>query len=96
MDTREAKQARYEAERDPLLKVFGNTIRALHEERGYTQESFARAANLHPTYIGCLERGEREPRLSIMLILADTLKVPLDRLAQGLPVPKERKPPPLS
>lgn len=92
MDRDEAKQARFKAERARILRAFGANLRELRGPR--TQEAIADLATLHPTYIGNLERGEREPKLSILLILADAFDVPLDRLAQGLPVPKERKLPP--
>lgn len=92
MDRDEAQQARFDAERARILRQFGGGLRELRGDR--TQEDVAFKANLHPTYIGNLERGEREPKLSILLILAETFDVSIDRLAQGLPVPRERKPPP--
>jgi transcriptional regulator with XRE-family HTH domain len=92
VDTDEVRQARFKAERMRILKAFGAGLRELRGDR--TQEDLAYEANLHPTYIGNLERGEREPKLSILLVLSETLGVSLDRLAQGLPVPRERKPPP--
>ena len=90
MDTDEVKQARFDAERDRILRQFGETLRELRGPR--TQEAIADLTNLHPTYIGLVERGRREPKLSVLLILADAFGVPLDRLARGLPVPAERKP----
>ncbi len=92
MDTGEAQQARFDAERARILQQFGAGLRELRGD--LTQEDVAFKANLHPTYIGNLERGEREPKLSILMVLAETFEVSLDRLAQGLPVPRERKPPP--
>ncbi len=92
MDTGEAQQARFDAERARILQQFGAGLRELRGD--FTQEDVAFKANLHPTYIGNLERGEREPKLSVLLVLAETFEVSLDRLAQGLPVPRERKPPP--
>jgi transcriptional regulator with XRE-family HTH domain len=92
VDTDEVRRARFKAERTRILQAFGASLRELRGDR--TQEDLAYEANLHPTYIGNLERGEREPKLSILLVLAETFGVSLDRLAQGLPVPRERKPPP--
>lgn len=77
-----------------LLKDFAATLRRLRETRFESQEAFADAASLHRTHVSFLERGGREPSLSTLLILADALGVSLDRLAQGLQVPKERRPPP--
>jgi hypothetical protein len=44
------------------------------------------------TDIGFLEQGRREPSLSTLLILAKTLKVPVQTLVENLPVPKKRRP----
>ena len=38
---------------------FGKSIRRLRIAKGWTQERLAEQANLHPTYIGGIERGER-------------------------------------
>jgi len=38
---------------------FGKKIRELRTAQGYSQESFAHAFDLHRTYIGCIERGEK-------------------------------------
>jgi transcriptional regulator with XRE-family HTH domain len=65
-----------------------------HERGSKSQEALAAAADVHRTYIGCLERGEREPGLLMLLILAKALDVSLDWLAQSLPVPVERRPQP--
>jgi transcriptional regulator with XRE-family HTH domain len=45
------------------------------------------------THVGFLEQGRREPSLSTLLILADALGVPVERLTQGLAVPRERRAP---
>jgi ribosome-binding protein aMBF1 (putative translation factor) len=84
----------YQAEREILLRDFGETLRELRETRFESQEALADAANLHRTHVSFLERGGREPSLSTLLILAETLGVSLDRLAQGQPAPKQRRPPP--
>ncbi len=45
--------------RHPLLTVFGERVRARRLELGFSQEGLAHAAELHRTYIGGVERGER-------------------------------------
>ena len=47
-----------EAEKRDLQNI-GNNIRRLRSEKGYSQESFADAVALHRTYMGGVERGER-------------------------------------
>jgi transcriptional regulator with XRE-family HTH domain len=82
----------YEAEREALLRAFGERLKALREARVGTQEELAFAAKLHRTHISLLERGKREPSLTTLLILAETLEVPIQKLSQGLAVPVKRRP----
>lgn len=42
-----------------LLVLFGLKIKELRKERGLSQEKLAELANLHRTYIGMIERGEK-------------------------------------
>lgn len=42
-----------------LQKKFGKKIRQLRKAKGLTQERLAEKARLEPTYIGAVERGER-------------------------------------
>ena len=84
----------YQAERALMLNDFAATLRELRKQRFSSQEALAEAASLHRTHVGYLEQGRREPSLATLLILADALDVPVARLAQGLAVPKERRPPP--
>jgi transcriptional regulator with XRE-family HTH domain len=83
----------YTAERELLLLAFGEKLRAERERRNVSQETLAEIANVHRTHLGALERGQREPHMSMLLILADALKVPPGALLEGLSVPRERKAP---
>ena len=58
-------------------KALGNRIRALRKARGLSQERLAEGAGLHRTYVGGVERGERNPTLSTMIRIADSLGVSL-------------------
>lgn len=49
---------------DEKLLIFGNHLRGLRLAKGITQEGLAERAGLHPTYIGGVERGERNLGLS--------------------------------
>ena len=59
----------------PPLKIFGDTIRELRKQKGLSQEDLADMCDLHRTYIGGVERGERNIGLLNILLLAKTLEV---------------------
>ena len=65
--------------------VFGTAVRALREERGYSQEELAERANLHRNYVGGVERGERNIGLENIVKLARALSVRTKDLFESLP-----------
>lgn len=63
-----------------LSKRFGMAVRERRTNAGISQEKLAELAGLHPTYIGMLERGVRNPTLDVAASLAKALKVGLPKL----------------
>ena len=59
------------------LKNFGKHIRTLRQSKNLSQEALADKAGMHRTYIGMLERGERNPALLNLIRLAEALDLPL-------------------
>jgi transcriptional regulator with XRE-family HTH domain len=88
-----AEQDAYTTEHARLLEAFGKRLRAERDRRNVSLETLAEIANVHRTHLGALELGQRDPRLSMLLILADALEVPPGALLEGLFVPRERKAP---
>lgn len=58
-----------------VQKQFGTQMRALRQQRGLSQEELAFSCNLDRTYIGSVERGERNISLVNIHIVAAALKV---------------------
>ena len=68
----------------PQLQKFGRKIRQQRQACGLSQEELAERCGLHRTYIGGIERGERNLALLNILKLAAALKVPPSQLMEGL------------
>lgn len=68
--------------KDADLAALGARLRTLRAATGMTQEGLASAAGLHWTYIGQIERGERNPTYKNLLRLAAGLGVEPARLMQ--------------
>ncbi len=62
------------------VRDFGKRLRELRKARGFSQEGFALQVNLDRTYIGGIERGERNPGLKVILRIADALDVAVEEL----------------
>jgi transcriptional regulator with XRE-family HTH domain len=67
-----------------LLSDFGGRIRALRHELNISQEKLAEMTDLHRTYIGGIERGERNPSLENINKIASALQVTLSKLFEGI------------
>jgi transcriptional regulator with XRE-family HTH domain len=46
-----------------ILKRFGETVKRLRTQKGWSQEDLAAKCGLHRTYIGSIERGGRNVSL---------------------------------
>jgi transcriptional regulator with XRE-family HTH domain len=64
--------------------AFGKRVRELRTQRELSQEELAHRAELHYTYIGGIERGERNPALVNIARLANALDVSLAELFAAL------------
>jgi transcriptional regulator with XRE-family HTH domain len=63
---------------------FGRAIRTRRHKLGVSQEEFADMCNLDRTYIGGVERGERNVSLINIERIAATLKISLSELFRGV------------
>ncbi len=67
-----------------ISKYVGQRIRNFRIEQGLSQEKLAELSNLHYTYIGQVERGEKNATLESIEKIAIALNVPLSRLFEKL------------
>ncbi len=66
--------------RDQRLVEFGHTVRELRKSRGLSQEGFADLAGIDRSYMGHIERGERNVTLIKVFLIAEALNVPVHQL----------------
>ena len=53
----------------------GRNVRRLREAKGWSQEEYADRADIHRTYVSDIERGRRNPTISVVEKLAKPLDV---------------------
>jgi len=58
-----------------LQRAVGRNLRAYRKERGLSQEAFAGVLGVHRTYMGAIERGERNLTLKSVERIAVKLDV---------------------
>ncbi|NMR28635.1 helix-turn-helix domain-containing protein [Crystallibacter degradans] len=66
------------------MSALGNNVKQARSQLSLSQEQLAERSGLHRTYVGAVERGERNPSLTSMLRLSDGLGVPLSELVRGI------------
>lgn len=63
---------------------FGRRVRELRISQGYSQEAFAAKCGLDRTYIGGIERGERNVALRNIQVISMALGITISELTAGL------------
>ncbi|MBN2225816.1 MAG: helix-turn-helix transcriptional regulator [candidate division Zixibacteria bacterium] len=63
-----------------ILKEFGRNVRRERLNKNLSQEELGFKAGLHRTYIGMIERGEKNITLGNISKIAKALKIPITRL----------------
>jgi transcriptional regulator with XRE-family HTH domain len=66
-----------------LIDVFARNVRLLRQQANLSQDALAERAGLHRTYVGSIERGERNVSLENIERLAKALNVPASRLMEA-------------
>ena len=60
-----------------IESAFGKRVRVLRSKKGLSQEDLAFKAGVHRTYLGSIERGERNPSLKNIVAIAHALDIEL-------------------
>lgn len=66
--------------KEKILIKFGERVRQLRKENGLSQEQLAFKANLHRTYIGMIERAEKNITLVNIQKIASALQIDIKEL----------------
>ena len=67
-----------------LIRQIGQRIRNYRVQKGFSQERLAELSGCHPTYIGQIERGEKNATLESIEKISSALKIPLSTLFEKL------------
>jgi transcriptional regulator with XRE-family HTH domain len=67
-----------------IQRAFGQRVLELRKARGWSQEALDQRSGLHWTYIGQVERGERNLTLLSIQKIAKGLKIEMIELFKGL------------
>lgn len=63
-----------------IVKVLGQRIRNYRIAKGLSQEKLAELSGCHPTYIGQIERGEKNATIESIEKISSALNIPLSKL----------------
>ena len=69
---------------EEVLKKFADKVRELRIKKNLSQEKLGELSNLHRTYIGMVERAEKNISLKNIQKIAKALNVRLENLFEGL------------
>lgn len=68
------------SQKDKILIRFGNRVRKIRNSQDISQERLAIDAGIERSYMGAIERGERNPTLVKIVSIAKALKVKTSEL----------------
>ena len=63
-----------------ILRQFGDEVKRLRKAKGWSQEELAKRAGLHRTYIGSIERSERNVSLMNIQRIAKAFNIKVRNL----------------
>ena len=79
----------FRLKRPTSLQLLGERIRQARKIKGLSQEDLALASNLAPSYIGGVERGQRNPSFKVLCAISKIIGRDVGSLCRNLPLPDE-------
>lgn len=76
-------------DRDKIIKVFAENVRAERARKNYSQEKLAEMADITPEYLARIEKEKYSPSLVVIANLAIALEVSIDKLIPSEELRKE-------
>ena len=70
----------YIMDKEPILIAFGQRVQGLRKERNLSQEQLADLTGVHRTYIGMIERAEKNITLRNIARIAEALEIKISDL----------------
>ncbi len=67
-----------------IQQRLGARIRVLRQKHGWSQEEFADRCGLHRSYMGAVERGEKNMTLATLRVVSATLSTTISRLLRDI------------
>lgn len=67
-------------DRETVSYLIGQRIQNLRKQRRMSQEELALLSDIHPAYLGRVERGEKCPTVQTLFKISQGLKVPLSQI----------------
>jgi transcriptional regulator with XRE-family HTH domain len=66
----------------PLADDLGKTIRILREAKGFSMSEMARRSGVSTPFVSLVEKGEREPSITVLRRMAKSLELPSEALLE--------------
>ena len=67
-----------------VQRKLGKKIAELRRKKGFSQEGFAHECQFHRSYMGAVERGEKNITIQMLVRIAKALKISLGELFRGI------------
>ncbi|MBQ8170622.1 MAG: helix-turn-helix transcriptional regulator [Oscillospiraceae bacterium] len=75
-----------------FVKLFGERVKYYRKKSGLSQEKLSELCDLHPTYIGQIERGEKKASLDTIMRICKGLELSPENLFEKLSYQQENTP----